>query len=97
MSSTTVIFIDNLGRQLICVDVYIALRPDSNLHRLSLDEFDMSHFMFGTMLDLTMTPSTRSSATIWRRVPTYKVLDITNRSTTSSLHHERCSSSPSTR
>lgn len=77
---TTVFFIDNLGRQLLRVDnVCIALRLDSNLHRLSPDEFDMGNFMFGTMLYLMMTPSTRYSATIWRRVPTYIVPNIANR------------------
>jgi hypothetical protein len=66
MSSTTVIFVDNLSHQLTRIDnVYIALRPDSDLHRLSPGEFDMGHFMFGTMLDLMTTPSTRSNAIIW--------------------------------
>jgi hypothetical protein len=80
MSLTMVIFINNLGRQLIHVDnIYITLRPDSNLHRLLPDEFDMGNFMFSTMLDLTMTPSTRSNAMIWRRVPAYIIPNITNR------------------
>lgn len=80
VSSTTTIFIDNLGHQLIHIDnVYIALGPDSGLHRLSPNEFDMGHFMFGTMLDLTTTPSTRSSTTIWRRVPAYVIPNIINR------------------
>jgi hypothetical protein len=72
VSTTTTVFIDKLGRQFIRVDnVYIALRPDSDLHRPSPYEFDLGHFMFGTMLDLTMTPPTRSSAMIWCRIPTY--------------------------
>ena len=52
--STTVVFLDNLSRQLVRIgNVHIALRPDSNIHRLSPGEFDLGHFMFGTMLDLT--------------------------------------------
>jgi hypothetical protein len=52
VSSTMVIFINNLGHQLIHADnVYIALRPDSNLHQLWPNEFDMGNFMFGTMLE----------------------------------------------
>ena len=63
--STMVVFIENLSRQLIRVDnVHIALRPNSNVHHLSPREFDLGHFMFGTMLDLTTTPSTRSSTTV---------------------------------
>jgi hypothetical protein len=44
-----VVFLDNLSRQLIRVDsVHITLQPDSNVHRLSLGEFDLGYFMFGT-------------------------------------------------
>jgi hypothetical protein len=61
-----------LSCQLIRVDsVYITLRPDSSMQRLSPGEFDLGNFMFGTMLDLTTTPSTRSSATVWHQVPAY--------------------------
>ena len=75
------VFIDNLSHQLIRVDnVHIALHPDSNLHHLSPREFDLGHFMLGTMLDLTTTtPSTRSITTIWCHVPTYLTPDADNR------------------
>lgn len=80
MPPTTLVFIDNLNHQLVRVDdIHITLCLDSNLHRLSPGEFDLGHFMFGTMLDLTMTPSTRSSTTIWHRLPTYITLDADNR------------------
>ena len=34
--------------------------------------------MFGTTLNLTTTPSTRTSATIWRHVPAYLAPDANN-------------------
>ena len=65
----TVVFLDKLSHQLVYVDkVHITLWPDSNIHRLSPGEFDLGHFMFGTMLDLTMAPSTCSITMIWRYV-----------------------------
>jgi hypothetical protein len=36
--------------------------------------------MFGTMLDLTTMPTTRSKSTIWRRVNTYLLPDMDNHS-----------------
>nr|AWA44959.1 hypothetical protein LOC101753448 [Saccharum spontaneum] len=52
ITSTTVVFIDNLSRQLVRVDnVNIALRPGSDAHHLSPGEFDLGHFMFGSILD----------------------------------------------
>jgi len=75
-----VVFLDNLSRLLVHVDsVHIALRPDSTAHRLSPGEFDLGSFMFGTMLDLTTSPSTCSSATVWHRIPAYLAPDIDNR------------------
>jgi hypothetical protein len=77
---TTVVFIDNLSRQLVRIDnVNITLRPGFDAHRLSPGEFDLGHFMFGSMLDLTTSPSTRYDITIWRRVPAYLVPDADNR------------------
>ena len=74
-----VIFLDNLSRQLIHVDsVHIALRPVSTEHRLSPGEFDLGYFTFSTTLDLTTSPSTRSSATVWRCIPTYLAPDVEN-------------------
>jgi hypothetical protein len=35
--------------------------------------------MFGTMLDLTTSPPSRSNATIWRRVPAYIIPNNDNR------------------
>jgi hypothetical protein len=75
-----VVFLDNLSRQLVRVDnVHIALQPDSTAHRLSPGEFDLGSFMFGTMLDLTTSPSAHSSATVWRRIPAYLAPDADNR------------------
>lgn len=63
--SVTMIFIDDLDRQLFRVDnVSIALHHGSNRQRLSPGEFDPGHFMFGVMLDLTMSPPTQSNAMI---------------------------------
>jgi hypothetical protein len=78
-TSAMVVFLDNLSRLLVCVDnVHITLRPDSTAHRLSPGEFDLGSFMFGTMLDLTTSPSTHLSTTVWRCVPAYLALDIDN-------------------
>jgi hypothetical protein len=68
--STTVIFMDGLGHQLFRIDhIYIGLRPNSNLPQLSPDELKRGDFMFGTMLDLTITSPTCSTSTIWCQVP----------------------------
>ena len=55
----------------------------------------MGHFMFGTTLNLTTTPSTRTSATIWRHVPAYLAPDADNRIHDLSRHQGRCCTSPS--
>jgi hypothetical protein len=80
ISSTMVLFTDGLGRQIFHVNILIGLRPDSNQQRLSPDEFEKAYFMFGTMLDLTTTPTTCSNSTIWRRVNTYLLPDMDNHS-----------------
>jgi hypothetical protein len=42
IKSTTVVFLDNLSRQLVHVDsVHITLRPDSTKHHLSSGEFNL--------------------------------------------------------
>ena len=59
IASAMVVFLNNLSHQLVRVDsVHIALRPGSTAHHLSPGEFDLGSFMFGTMLDLTMSPTT---------------------------------------
>ena len=79
ITSATVVFLDNLSRQLVCVDsVHIALRHDSTVHRLSPSEFDLGSFMFSTMLNLTTSPTTRSSAAVWHRIPAYLAPDVDN-------------------
>jgi hypothetical protein len=70
MSTTTTIFINNLGRQLIHVGNVC------DLHHLSPNKFDGGHFMFGTMLDLTMTPSLHPSTMTRLRVPAYDISNI---------------------
>jgi hypothetical protein len=78
--SVTIIFIDDLGRQLFRFDnVSIALHHGSNRQRLSPGEFDPRHFMFGVMLDLTTSPPTQPNAMIWRRVPVYIMPNADNR------------------
>ena len=90
ITSETIVFLDNLSHQLIRVDsVHIALRPDSTEHRLLPGEFDLGYFMFGTMLDLTMSPSTRANTTVWCRIPAYLAPTPTTTSMTSLLHQER--------
>jgi hypothetical protein len=70
LHSVTVVFIDNIGRQLLCVDnIFIALNHGYNQQRLFPDEFDYGHFIFGTMLGLMTSPPTHSTSTIWRRLP----------------------------
>jgi hypothetical protein len=77
VSTTTAVFINNLGRQLIHVgNVYIAPRADCDLHHLPPNKFDGGHFMFGTMLDLTMTPSLHPSTMTRLRVPAYDISNI---------------------
>jgi hypothetical protein len=66
------VFLDNLGRLLAYVDsVNIGLLPDSDIHHLSLGAFDLGAFIFGSMLDLTTSPATRSATTIWRQLQVY--------------------------
>jgi hypothetical protein len=75
-----VVFLDNLGREFLHVDnVYIAAKPNTELHRLSPSEFDVGHFMFDTMLDLTTSPPSCSNTTIWCRVPAYIIPNGDNR------------------
>lgn len=75
------VFFDNLSCQILRIDsIYIGLYLDSDIQRLSLGEFDIDHFMFGSTMDLSTSPPTRSSATIWRNAPTYMTTDITNSS-----------------
>lgn len=75
------VFFDNLSLQILCIDnVYIGLYPDSDTQRFSPSEFDISHFMFGSIIDLSTSPPTSLSATIWRRATTYMTTDITNNS-----------------
>lgn len=65
--------------QIFCVNnVFIGLRPDSEFQRLSPNEFDRGHFMFGEMLDLATMPATSSTSTIWRRVNTYLLPNMAN-------------------
>jgi hypothetical protein len=77
MAAAIVSFIDNLGRLLACVDnVNIGLVPGSIDQRLSPGIFDLG--VFGSMLDLTASPPTRSAMAIWRQVPGSLNFDISN-------------------
>jgi hypothetical protein len=78
VSTTTAVFINNLGRQPIHVgNVYIAPCADCDLHHLPPNKFGGGHFMFGTMLDLTTTPPFHPSATTRLRIPAYIISNIT--------------------
>ena len=73
------VFLDNLSHRLVHIDsIHIALRPDSGVHRLSSSEFDLGSFMFSTMFDLMTSPTIRSNAMVWRRIPTYLAPDADN-------------------
>lgn len=77
---TMSVFVDNLSRRMLSIDnVYITLWPDSNGQHLSLAEFDVDHFMFSSMLDLSAIPPERSSPAIWCHVLAYMIPYIANR------------------
>lgn len=64
------VFIDDSGHQLFCIErVYIGLCFGTDLPRLSPGEFISGYLMFGDMMDLSTSPPTRYTPTIWRRVP----------------------------
>jgi len=61
-----VIFFDNLGCLLAHIDyIDIDLLPGIDTQFLSLDAFNLGAFIFGSMLNLTMTPPTHSEMMIW--------------------------------
>jgi hypothetical protein len=77
VSTTTAVFINSLGQQFIHVgNVYIAPCADCDLHHQSPNKFDGGHFMFGTKLDLTMTPPLHPSAMTRLRVLAYIISNI---------------------
>lgn len=66
VSHTMKIFLDDLGHQLLHINIYISLRPNSDRPRLSPDEFNGGDLMSSTMLDLMTMPPSDSTSTIRR-------------------------------
>ena len=80
VSSTTIVFLDDLDRQLLHIgNIHTSPRYNSDQLNLSPNVFNSGEFMFSDMLDLTMTPSTHTTSTICRRLPGYILPNVDNR------------------